>query len=1451
MMRRSVKVKKEVEEEEDYFGGSEEEKEEESESEEEVKQKKKRVKRETVISTTTTTKTSKRRSSIKIKEESDESEEESESESESELSDSDIDIEKKRKVEHSIKYHQFKADDIKLIRTNLLQWYQKNKRDLPWRLKSLPIKDKDGSVTVKQLTQQEHAYRVWVSEIMCQQTRISVVVDYFNRWMTEWPSVGDLARATLEDVNKVWAGLGYYRRAKHLHLGAQYVVSNLKSIIPGTPDGLVKIPGIGPYSAGAISSIAFNNSVPLVDGNVIRVLSRLRAIGSDPKKKDSIKLHWKLAGDIVDPSHPGDFNQSLMELGATVCTITSPLCNQCPINTICNAKKEMEKDSKTSKTTTTTTTTTKNSISNYFIKQTNNNNNTIKKVEEKEEEKEESEPKIMDIEDLCKVCDSWSDTDSPTTTVCKYPKKVKKTKAREENVQVFIIQDVDTDLFWVVQRPDPGLLANLWESPCHITTLTTATKKKAKTKKDQDSDSDSDSDSSLSDEKEQVQVGKRKMKEKKNSSSIKVKVEENQIKDTIKKISAAMSNAISIQSIKSLGSTKHIFSHIIQQLDVHLVQVKFNQTKNKSTVKDKQNHKWVTKDKLMLIESLPVLIQNKIIDLLVNERSEVFEKTYITFTDELYQLAKVNKRWFALISSRIDQVSVRELTNKPFKPSGRKVHPLIKLLKVQQSDKYSIIRRLKSLLLDIKPATTQEEANCINEMFRKIALQEKFPFTSSLEHIYFPTGWWDEYDIAEDFERFFTEDYMRKYSCTSKTTGLGFKMTKIFANLSSMTLTLDYETRDGGTMLGMIKTIKEHMTQVKNLSWSIECGSDGEGSEYDSFEPLWDHSTTNFNLEQLSIDCYGMKMKHLYNVFREESKLAFFKAAHYVLKSNTDDLDMAVDSIKTNSTMTSLKLKNIYSNLTNDEKIKIQKALASNQTITNLSICQDLFGVSSSNSTDILSQSLIEFQYFESTQFNISEPLNNLNVINSLIMIIETNSHPNLKSIGIRMDKDYLDKQLKDRFIKACKSNTTLDTFKFKYLYPLESFELRLQDFKESKLTFFKAGAYRDTAELESNADDLDMVGDSIKTNSTLAYVSNHLYSTWNHQQLKKKQIAKMGCLHHHWNIYLSTNYWDEYHIAEDFEGFFTKDFSRRYSNGSRSIGFFRMTEIFANLSSMTLKLDYEIPDGGSMLAMIQTIKKICRGVSDGEGSGYPDIEPLWEHSTTNFNLEQLSIDCYGIQMKHLYNAFCEESKLQSFKVGGDGDPMELESNADDLDMAVDSIKTNSTLTSLNLKNIDSNLTNDEKIRIQKALAFNQTITNLSLGPIQGLFGVSSISTDIISQSLIEFKYLVSTESHISEHLNVINSIIMIIETNSHPNLKSIGISLDINDLDKQLIDGFTKAFKANTTLDTFKFKWFELRLQDVSSNNIDERINNFWTRINKEDESEYTRHSRRTRRTE
>ncbi|CAM9722567.1 unnamed protein product, partial [Laminaria digitata] len=138
-------------------------------------------------------------------------------------------------------------------------------------------------------------------------------------------------------VNKAWAGLGYYRRAKMLHEGARKVQADHRGSVPSTAKALKELPGIGPYTAGAVASIAFGECEPLVDGNVIRVLSRLKAIASDPKSAALNKLCWDLARSIVDPDRPGDFNQALMELGATVCTVSNPSCYTCPAKTICLA----------------------------------------------------------------------------------------------------------------------------------------------------------------------------------------------------------------------------------------------------------------------------------------------------------------------------------------------------------------------------------------------------------------------------------------------------------------------------------------------------------------------------------------------------------------------------------------------------------------------------------------------------------------------------------------------------------------------------------------------------------------------------------------------------------------------------------------------------------------------------------------------------------------------------------------------------------------------------------------------------------------------------------------------------------------------------------------------------------------------------------------------------------
>ncbi|KAI7983471.1 Adenine DNA glycosylase [Camellia lanceoleosa] len=216
------------------------------------------------------------------------------------------------------------------IRASLLEWYDLNQRDLPWRRISSSDEDHDKDAS------ETRAYAVWVSEIMLQQTRVQTVVDYFNRWMLKWPTLAHLARASLEEVNDMWAGLGYYRRARYLLEGAKMIVEE-GGVFPKTVSALRKVPGIGDYTAGAIASIAFKEVVPVVDGNVVRVVARLKAISANPKESVTIKNFWKLAGQLVDPSRSGDFNQALMELGATVCTPLNPSCSVCPVSAHCRA----------------------------------------------------------------------------------------------------------------------------------------------------------------------------------------------------------------------------------------------------------------------------------------------------------------------------------------------------------------------------------------------------------------------------------------------------------------------------------------------------------------------------------------------------------------------------------------------------------------------------------------------------------------------------------------------------------------------------------------------------------------------------------------------------------------------------------------------------------------------------------------------------------------------------------------------------------------------------------------------------------------------------------------------------------------------------------------------------------------------------------------------------------
>jgi len=202
----------------------------------------------------------------------------------------------------------------------LLAWWDAGHADLPWR------KTKD-------------AYAVWVAEIMLQQTQIATVRPYYDRWMARFPTVEELARAPLDDVLKQWEGLGYYSRARNLHTAARRIVAEHGGRVPDTLDGLIMLPGIGRYTAGAIASIAFDIPAPVLDGNVIRVLSRLHNIGDDVTRPATRNKLWELAGAAVPAARPGDFNQALMELGQLICTPQAPRCLICPVSALCLARQ--------------------------------------------------------------------------------------------------------------------------------------------------------------------------------------------------------------------------------------------------------------------------------------------------------------------------------------------------------------------------------------------------------------------------------------------------------------------------------------------------------------------------------------------------------------------------------------------------------------------------------------------------------------------------------------------------------------------------------------------------------------------------------------------------------------------------------------------------------------------------------------------------------------------------------------------------------------------------------------------------------------------------------------------------------------------------------------------------------------------------------------------------------
>lgn len=345
----------------------------------------------------------------------------------------------------------------------------------------------------------QRAYEVWVSEVMLQQTQVATVVSYYKNWMSKWPTVFDLAKADIEDVNKVWAGLGYYARANRLLQSSKLIVEKFNGEFPRDAKSLEKeIPGVGRYTAGAISSIAFGLPAEVVDGNVIRIISRLRGVGGDVKKANVINYFWKLSKDLLDTKRPGHFNQALMDIGASICTPKSYSCNQCPIKNYCVAYAEKLANAK---------------VSNLFTKR-----------------KKRDEYEIEDIEE-CDICipnkKFYEEYD-----VSSYPIKVKKEAVKVESylVLLFEMRDVKTSQFLISKRPEKGLLAGLWEFP---NILLNTTKPKSKSKKKSNDDD------------EMIEID--------------MKTKHKAIQSFLNKLDLSFNNVI---EEKFLGRTKHIFSHL-------------------------------------------------------------------------------------------------------------------------------------------------------------------------------------------------------------------------------------------------------------------------------------------------------------------------------------------------------------------------------------------------------------------------------------------------------------------------------------------------------------------------------------------------------------------------------------------------------------------------------------------------------------------------------------------------------------------------------------------------------------------------------------------------------------------------------------------------------------------------------------------------------------------------
>ncbi|KXS13534.1 DNA glycosylase [Gonapodya prolifera JEL478] len=441
--------------------------------------------------------------------------------------------------DHSTKYHEWRSQaEIQSIRDSLLTWYDRefssgNQRSMPWRI--------HDTMETSTKSKDQRAYEVWISEVMLQQTQVERVRPYFMKWLQKWPTLLDLANATEEDVRTVWSGLGYYSRATRLLGGAKIVAAIFDGKLPEDTTTLEKqVPGIGRYTAGAVTSIAYGLPCAAVDGNVVRVLARLRAIGGDPKSTVVDKLFWSLASSLISASRPGAFNQALMDLGATICTPRNPGCGRCPVREHCLARTETDN-----------------------WKSISSDNNSIEDIKTAISSETSND---------CTLCPRVFSFESQTPDPSVYPPKQIKTERPVKNFTVIVVERLSEDGFRQVrlhQRKAEGLLAGMWEFG--MVELdegkSTISPKVQRKRKRGGGEVETNSTS--------AQKGRKKSQasEKLDEDIAIVAVKDVLGLSTISRshlgaVARSASSALTIESRKHVGTVTHTFSHVVWQMEV-------------------------------------------------------------------------------------------------------------------------------------------------------------------------------------------------------------------------------------------------------------------------------------------------------------------------------------------------------------------------------------------------------------------------------------------------------------------------------------------------------------------------------------------------------------------------------------------------------------------------------------------------------------------------------------------------------------------------------------------------------------------------------------------------------------------------------------------------------------------------------------------------------------------